>query len=775
MGPAPIEDVSGRGPLRAALIAGGAVFLVSLVSIFFLDVQAERNQTQAIRDDLSRLARAAAGLVDGEIHKSLVRPEQMRTPEYRRALAPLVAFHRNVPEIAYLYTLVERNGKFFFVLDTATAAEELGFDRVMEPSALLDPYQSESPEEDAAEMEALRKGEAYVSGKPFSDDYGTFLSGVAPIRDASGEVVGIVGVDLNVREYLERLRGVRWAGFLAAALALGTSILFGLLVWTIRRKSLRHERDKLRAFSDKDRLERRDRQLIRALGQIVYRHHLGRDWIEWDGDCEKILGDPASKLPRTTEQWRERIHPEDLASVDASFDVLKRTGAPFQADYRMRRSGGDYVWVQDRGLISRDESDGNEYVDGVLLDISARKAGEAELILARDRAEIAGRAKSEFLAVMSHEIRTPLNGVIGYTSLMMETALSGEQREYLDSIHFCSKSLLDLLNDILDFSKMESGKMELEHRPFSLRRSVEDVVSLYAHLAADRKLALSCEFLSGAPDWILGDSTRLRQVLVNLVGNAVKFTERGRIDVRVEPIQAAPGGKSFRLAVADTGIGISQDKITRLFKLFSQADSSMTRKYGGTGLGLAICSRLVDMMGGTLTVESREGAGSLFVLELPCVEPTKGEIFERLSTAESELESELEVPPLRIVVAEDNAVNRSLIRRILSDLGHESHMVSDGRECLAAVADGEFDMIFMDLQMPEMDGFETTRKLRELGDGIWITALTADAMPEDAERCREAGMNDYVSKPFTKGSIRRAIERCFRKLEQDTLAGGAAD
>ncbi|HRJ72394.1 MAG TPA: hypothetical protein PLS03_09215, partial [Terrimicrobiaceae bacterium] len=181
------------------------MFLVSLVSIFFLDIQAEKNQTQTIRDDLSRLARAAAGLVDGEIHKTLVRPEQMRTSEYRQALAPLVAFHRNVPEIAYLYTLVERNGKFFFVLDTATAADELGFSRDMEASALMDSYQSESPEEDAAEMEALRRGEVYVSGKPFSDDYGTFLSGVAPIRDASGNVVGIVGVDLNVREYLERL------------------------------------------------------------------------------------------------------------------------------------------------------------------------------------------------------------------------------------------------------------------------------------------------------------------------------------------------------------------------------------------------------------------------------------------------------------------------------------------------------------------------------------------------------------------------------------------
>nr|HRJ73311.1 ATP-binding protein [Terrimicrobiaceae bacterium] len=541
------------------------------------------------------------------------------------------------------------------------------------------------------------------------------------------------------------------------------------------KKSLRHEREKLQAYSDKDRLERRDRQLIRALGQIVYRHDLGRDWIEWDGDCEKILGDPSSNLPRTTAQWRGRIHADDLAAVDASFDVMKRTGAAFQADYRIMRSGGEYVWIQDRGLISREDSDGKEYVDGVLLDISGRKAGEAELILARDRAEMADRAKSEFLAVMSHEIRTPLNGVIGYTSLMMETALSAEQREYLDSIHFCSKSLLDLLNDILDFSKMESGKMELERRPFSLRGSVEEVVSLYAHLAADRKLALACEFLPGAPDWIIGDSTRLRQVLVNLVGNAVKFTEQGRIDVRVEPLPEAPGGKSFRLAVADTGIGISPDKITRLFKLFSQADSSTTRKYGGTGLGLAICSRLVDMMGGTLTVESREGEGSRFVLELPCVEPTKDEIFERLRNAESEAVSELEVPQLHVVVAEDNAVNRSLIRRILSDLGHESHMVANGRECLAAVEDGAYDMIFMDLQMPEMDGFETTKKLRELGNGIWITALTADAMPEDAERCRAAGMNDYVSKPFTKVSIRRAMEKFFRNLEQEALADGTSD
>lgn len=611
-------------------MTGFAVFAATLVSVVYLDYQAEKNQTDAIREDLSRLARGAAGLVDGDLHESIVKAGVPDSADYKRALEPLVVFHRGIPEIAYLYTFIEKDGGFLFGLDTATAADRLGFNRPMEASPLLTPYESKSPEEDAAEMDALRRGVIYVSDKPYADEYGSFLTAVAPIRNSKDEIVGIVGVDLNVNDYLKRMNGVRMAGGLSLLVALGMGSLLGFVVWSLRHKSLRHEREKELVFVEKSRLEDRDRQLIKALGQIVYRHRLDIDHIHWAGDVEKIVGFSAAELPRDSKRWLEHIHPDDRSKVDAVFQHMLVERAPFLSEYRFRHKDGGYVWLEDRGVISRAEGSSTEYVDGVLLDIAARKASEIELILARDTAESAGRAKGEFLAVMSHEIRTPMHGVIGYTNLLKETALNNEQREYLDSLEFCSKSLLDLLNDILDFSKMESGKMELENNPFSLKKSVEEVASHYAHLASQKNIELTCEFSPSAPEWIMGDSSRLRQILVNLVGNAVKFTDQGFVRVKVEGEEG-----TLRLSVTDTGIGIPPDKIDRLFKAFSQADSSTTRRFGGTGLGLAICAKLVETMGGRLQVESEAGAGSRFFLEVPYHLPTKEQIFENLQRAES--------------------------------------------------------------------------------------------------------------------------------------------
>ncbi len=759
MASTPDSVAARRGPLRDGLITGFAVFAATLVSVVYLDLQAERNQTAAIREDLSRLARGAAGLVDGDLHEAVVAAGVHNSPDYQRLLEPLVVFHRGIPEIAYLYTLIERDNGFLFGLDTATTAGRLGFNRPMKASPMLTPYESECPEEDAAEMEALRQGRVYVSGKPYTDAYGSFLTGVAPIRNAQGKVVGIVGVDLDVSDYLRRMQGVRVAGGLSLLVAIGMSSLLGFVVWSIRHKSLRHEQEKEAAFTEKSQLEDRDRQLIKALGQIVYRHRLDIDHIHWTGDVEKIVGYSAAELPRDSKRWLEHIHPDDRGAVNEAFQRMLENRTPFLAEYRFRRNDGGYAWVEDRGVISQAEGGLTRYVDGVLIDIAARKAAEIELILARDTAESAGRAKGEFLAVMSHEIRTPMNGVIGYTNLLKETALNSDQREYLESLEFCSKSLLDLLNDVLDFSKMDSGKMELENRPFSVRKNTEEVVSHYAHLAAQKNVELNCEIAPDGPDWIVGDSSRLRQILVNLIGNAVKFTDHGSVKVRV-------GGdeKMLRISIQDTGIGIPADKIDRLFKAFSQADSSTTRRFGGTGLGLAICAKLVETMGGELQVESEEGSGSRFFLEVPYAVPTKEQIFDSLRKAESGLVAHEEIPAMNILVVEDNSVNRKLVSRILNDLGHSTHMVSNGQEGLEAALSGDYDMIFTDLQMPELDGYEMTRKLREQANSIWITALTADAMPNDAAKCLDAGMNDYVSKPFTKETIRDSIERCFRAI-----------
>jgi len=608
----PVPAGAPLSPIRDALLAGAATFLVCVLSISILNFQAQEQQTEAIREDLSRLARAAAQLVNGDLHEVLVAKGRMDSPEYREALDPLVRFHRGVPEIAYLYTLIERDGGFRFGLDTAARAEELNFDWEMELSPLLSSYESDSPEEDAAELAALREERVYVSRKPFSDDYGTFLTAVAPIRNAAGQTVALLGLDLNVADYLKRLKGVGIAGQVSMGIAGLLSLFLGVLIYRTRRNSLR-------AWREKTDLEARDSGVVHALGQAVYHHQLGVDEVTWIGKYEKLMG-PLPDDKCNTATWLEHLHPDDRQRVQAEYRAAVAARAFFISEYRcLPFPSAVPIWVEDRGMIARDEEGLAVRVDGVLLDITERKKAEKELIAAKERAETGDRAKSEFLAVMSHEIRTPMNGVIGFTNLLLDTRLDDDQREYLESVRVCAESLLRVLDDILDFSKLETGGVRLERMAFSLRRTVEEVLHLQTHLSGNRSIELRTDFAPDGPGWIWGDAARIRQILFNLVGNAVKFTEHGSVTIQVTRA-LRDGQLRVRIAVIDTGIGIAADQLDRLFKPFSQADSSTTRRYGGTGLGLAICQRLVEAMGGSVGVQSEPGKGSEFYFELPVEE-----------------------------------------------------------------------------------------------------------------------------------------------------------
>ncbi|HEY5792516.1 MAG TPA: ATP-binding protein [Chthoniobacterales bacterium] len=612
----PAAPVARHTALRDGLLTGAAIFISSLLSIALLAYTAWQFQDAAIRKNLSRLAQAAANLVDGDLHEKIAASGVMNSADYQFALAPLVKFHKAVPEIAYLYTLIERDGKLRFGLDTAAQAQELGFDWEMEVSPLLSEYQSDSPEEDAAELAAIREGRTHVSEALYSDAFGTFLTAVAPVQNSRGQTVAVLGVDLNVKDYLTQMRDIQIAGWISIAAAALMAALLGVLVYQIRQKAQRDQDEKLRAFFEKDELEAQDQGLVRALGQAVYHHHVIPDEIFWTGEYEKLLG----KLPDdkcTLREWLNFVHPDDRGRVTAEYEEAIRQKGLFLSEYRwIGDAASPPIWVEDRGVIARDAEGNAIRTDGVMLDISARKRAETELIAAKEKAETGDRIKSEFLAMMSHEIRTPMNGVIGFTNLLLDTPLTADQRDYLESVQVCGESLLRLLNDILDFSKMESGKLELEKVPFSLRKTGEEVIHLYARLSTAKPLTLHCEFSPDAPDWIRGDPSRLRQILLNLIGNAVKFTEKGSVRLRVEKI-FHPQGPACRISVEDTGIGISPEQMERLFKPFSQADSSTTRRYGGTGLGLAICQRLVGAMGGALRAESVPGQGSRFFFDLP--------------------------------------------------------------------------------------------------------------------------------------------------------------
>jgi PAS domain S-box-containing protein len=627
-----------------------------------------------------------------------------------------------------------------------------------------------------------------------------------------------------------------------------------------------------------------------------------------------MLGYEDHELAGRFEEWSSRLHPEDRARALAMIDAYFNGQLPeYELEHRLRHKDGTYRWILARGVACRG-TDGKPYrMAGSHTDINSRKLAEEDLQQAKEAAEEANRAKSQFLANVSHEIRTPLNGILGMTELALDTTLTDEQHDYLTTVQASTHALLAVINDLLDFSKMEAGKFDLNPIEFSLRDALGDTLKTLAFRAFGKGLELAYEVDAQVPDRLMGDWTRLRQVLINLVGNAIKFTDRGEVVVRVKiadfrseisdlKTENAPASNlqsaicNLQFEVRDTGIGIPPDKMRAVFEPFVQVDGSLSRRYSGTGLGLSIAAKLVEMMGGRIEAESVVGQGSTFrftvsltpvgsaeppALTEPALRglsvlvvddnashrrilrdtlagwgavPTMAdngqaalELLRRgppfavalvdavmpgldgLAVAEGSAEllrrpplvlmhtfserhevnercgelgfaaaltkpfkpSELRrvldqvlgrsgepatrpkeaatAPPpapgasrsLRLLVAEDNAVNQKLILRLLRKMGHTSVLVTSGHEVLAALKREKFDALLMDVQMPEMDGLEATRRLRaaEAGTGrrIPVIAMTAHAMKGDRERCLEAGMDHYLSKPIDVRELARTL------------------
>jgi PAS domain S-box-containing protein len=493
---------------------------------------------------------------------------------------------------------------------------------------------------------------------------------------------------------------------------------------------------------------------VAAVG--VWEWDVANSLMTWDDTMSQIYGFKLTP-ENPYEQWSRAVEPDDLALAEGALKKTLEQKARATVDFRIRRADGSIRYLAAAEGAVLDDKGNVTKIIGVNIDVTDRKMAEADLQRAKEEAEAANRAKSEFLANMSHEIRTPMNGIMGMTELVLDTELDSEQREYLTLAKISAESLLSLINDILDYSKIEAGKLDIEAIDFNLGDCLGDTMKTLSLRAHQKGLELAFEIEPNVPDAIVGDPGRLRQIILNLVGNAVKFTEQGEVVLSVNLLTHVDGEVQLRFTVADTGIGIAPEKQTAIFEAFSQADGSMTRKYGGTGLGLTISSRLVELMGGRIWVDSVLGEGSRFHFTA---------VFKVQKTATRTIvpRDPETLRDMRVLVVDDNATNRQILVKMLETWRMLPTVSDSGAKAMVTLGEAKgigrtFPLILLDAQMPEMDGFALAEYIKRHPSfrAATIMMLSSAGQRGDAMRCRELGVSAYLTKPVRQAELMDAI------------------
>lgn len=540
-----------------------------------------------------------------------------------------------------------------------------------------------------------------------------------------------------------------------------SKIILVLIGWDVRWKKKIEQELKLKENLLKES------EVLSKTGS--FRWELGTGKCLWSEQEFQLFGlDPEVTIP-TYDLFRSLIFKDDLALFDHAFQEAQKDIRPFNLDFRIKKkTTNEIIWIRAHGRMEYDSYGNATFMYGTTQDITEFRRTEQALISEKDDALKSSKAKSDFLAHMSHEIRTPMNAIMGMADLLKETKLNPEQQYYVTIFCKAGESLMSLINDILDFSKIEAGEISIENIPFDLKKILVDVEEIMKPRALEKGLSYSFDVNAGLSPFLMGDPTKLRQVLINLIGNSLKFTEHGYIKVTVGK---NPSKKdSLMISVSDSGVGIPTNKQHLIFQKFSQADTSITRRFGGTGLGLAISKSLIDLMGGQIWFKSREGLGTTFFFTIPYREQIYNPITHRpIAMQKSELDF---TPPkvrdpdkkIRILVADDTEDNRTLFTHYLKNGPYEIVEAENGLEALDKVKSGQFDIVFMDVQMPEMDGYTATDSIRKWElenhkEPTPIIALTAHALSEDRQKSLQSGCNDHIAKPFKKDTLVGVINK----------------